>query len=444
VTPVLAIVRAPQATVVSALQPDSVGTVGPTSSAGWTVGWIPDVAPLSGLGDTVSIDENDDGGVRLRVDTDGTTQVWAQSVSEGERQDPHEAAQALCDVFGRADRLAEVRSALDDADTSFADDIVARLDEILDLPELWGPERLREITVQRGDPTVARLAARLAAREIGPTDLASLEDTWTALRAAGGRAAQDVLTVMVAAGSSKRRSVVFTLWRGSDAAAGFELVRGSDVIAGSRWNTGWRDLAGEDPEARDAEAHVLAQQIGDNDVDLVALRSLMRARSRRPDPLAELFALLDLPVAVLALLDEQPDAAEWRSVKPAARLRLVWEYAKEIAAEPLVEARWLQVMIAVILTVVTFFGLAAAVVGYGALITNGALIDQQGVTAGDVAVTILVTFAIPLNLWSAVRLVRRGTLSELARSHVGGGSPTPTDHGVRNHVRGAGDSSRLW
>ena len=407
---VLAIVRAPQAAVVSALEPDSVGTVGPTSSAGWTAAWSPDVAPLSGLGDTVVIDENDDGGVRLRVDTDGITHVWEQYVSGGERPDPHDAARALCDVFGRADRLAEVRSALDDADASCADDIVARLDEILDLPELWGPDRLREITAQRGDPTMARLAARLAARENGPTDLASLEDTWTALRATGGRAAQDVLAVMVAAGSSKRRSLVLTLWRGSDAAAGFELLRGSDVIAEARWNTGWRDPAGEDPESRDAEAKVLAQQVGDNDVDLVALRSLMRARSRRPDPLAELFALLDLPVALLALLDEQPDAAEWEAVKPAARLRLVWEYAKEIAVEPLVEARWLQVMIAVILTVVTLFGLAAAVVGYGALITNGALIDQEGVTAGDVAVTILVTLAIPLNSWCAVRLVRRGTL----------------------------------
>jgi len=407
---VLAIVRAPQAAVVSALEPDSVGTVGPTSSAGWTAAWSPDVAPLSGLGDTVVIDENDDGGVRLRVDTDGITHVWEQYVSGGERPDPHDAARALCDVFGRADRLAEVRSALDDADASCADDIVARLDEILDLPELWGPDRLREITAQRGDPTMARLAARLAARENGPTDLASLEDTWTALRATGGRAAQDVLAVMVAAGSSKRRSLVLTLWRGSDAAAGFELLRGSDVIAEARWNTGWRDPAGEDPESRDAEAKVLAQQVGDNDVDLVALRSLMRARSRRPDPLAELFALLDLPVARLALLDEQPDAAEWEAVKPAARLRLVWEYAKEIAVEPLVEARWLQVMIAVILTVVTLFGLAAAVVGYGALITNGALIDQEGVTAGDVAVTILVTLAIPLNSWCAVRLVRRGTL----------------------------------
>lgn len=290
-----------------------------------------------------------------------------------------------------------------------ADDIIDNLRELLDLPDLWGPVPLNEVTLQRGDLAAARLASRIATREIGATGLALLSDGWSAMRAHGGPGAQARLTMAVAAASPRRRSTVLALWRGDGDAAGFKLWRGTDLVSKGRWNTGWHYLEDDDRQAQDADAQAFAEQAGDREIDMASLRALLRARTRSSDPLAELTALLGVPAEALDVLDERADAPPLELLEPAGLVRLVWEEVKDTEAGPWISARWLQITIAVLATVIAVGAAGAAAVGYAVLATDGAFVDQTGVSAGDWVFTVVVTLAVPMNLWCAVQLIRRGT-----------------------------------
>lgn len=53
--------------------------------------------------------------------------------------------------------------------------------------------------------------------------------------------------------------------------------------------------------------------------------------------------------------------------------------------------------------------LAIALIGWAVVATDGTFVDEDGVTTSDVALTVVLTLVVPLNLWSAVQLIRRGT-----------------------------------
>lgn len=401
-------VRASHDDVVSALRAGRRGVVSPTSASGWTAAWVPDRAALRALGDQFAIEDGEEQELTVHVAIGHRTGTWTWNVddADGRATVLDEAAEALGECLG-ADRAVEVREILEDAQCS--DALIEGLAEFHDLPSPWGPLPRREVTLQRGDPAAARLAARIVAGQVGSTGLARLTDGWSLIRVEAGPDGQNVMTMAVAAGGSNRRTTVLELWRGDDAAAGFALVNRTGVIAEGRWNTGWRDLEADGWEARDAAAEALARHARDAEVDGMALRTLLRARSWHDDPLAELVALLDLPHDALRILDGAAQAPELRPMKPAQFWRLLWEEAKDRDAGPWITARWLRITLAVYAVVVSLVALGAAAVKYAVVATDGAVLDHDEAATSDWVFAIIFTLAVPLNLWCAVQLIRRGT-----------------------------------
>ena len=404
----IVIARAPHDALVSVLRDAEAGAVGPTAASGWTVAWAPDVRPALALGDVVAIDD-DDPAVTLHVAVAGEIRTWAWNL---ELDDPppaeaRDAARALCQAFDRPEQMATLAALLEGI--GYSDDVIASLEAVLDLPDMEEPNPLRAVTVQRGDQPAACVAARVAAREMGPTALTTLGGEWTLVRSTDGPAAQRILASALAEGSSPRRSAVLHLWRGSEGSAGFALLRGFDVEATAQWNADWEHLDHARWQQRDAFAAALARHLGGENVDLTALRALLQARTWSGDPLAELVMLLGVPPAILAVLDEHDNAPALEPVRPASLGRIVWEAARDTESEPWIRPRWLQLTLAGLAIPIAVVALGFAAIGWAAIATDGTFVDQNGMSASDVASTVLLTFAAPLNLWSAVQLIRRGT-----------------------------------
>ena len=398
-------IRASQDAVVSALG-DRGGVVSPTSASGWTAAWIDDPTPLPALGDGFAI-EGDENTLTLQVVADRRSGSWTWNVDDTDVAVPvlAEAARALGAVVARTDTDTdtdtELRHAL--AGAECADELIDDLVRRHHLPHPWGPVPRRAVTLQRGDPAAARLAARIVARDVGSIGLAALPGGWSVIRAEAGPDAQGAVTMSVAAGLSSRRGTVLALWRGEGGAAGFEVASGDGVAAEGRWNTGWRDLGADRREARDAAAQVLAQAAGGSAVNLVALRALLRSRTWNGDPLAELVALLEVPDTAVRVLDGSAGDPGLRTMKPAPLWRLVWEAIRDRGSGPWITTRWLRNVIAGYAFLAALVALGAAAAKYAAVATGDAFLDHDGVFA------IVFTVAVPLNLWCAVQMFRRGT-----------------------------------
>jgi len=78
--------------------------------------------------------------------------------------------------------------------------------------------------------------------------------------------------------------------------------------------------------------------------------------------------------------------------------------------DPGVGPRWLQIAVAVVAGFFALVSVGLTVFGITVLATNGAAADLPGVGPREWALVCLSTFAIGINTWSAVQLVRRGTL----------------------------------
>lgn len=405
----LALVRAPHPAVVSALQADGVGIVGPTAASGWTAVWLPDAERVLPLGDVVSIEEDDDGDLTLGVHASGRSHVWTWSCDPEDRSpsEVQDASRSLCEVFGRPERERELADLLQDVPG--AEDVASSLDLVLGLPALDEPAHERAVALTRADRTAAHVAARVLAGEIGRTGFVTLEHGWSAIRPLDAADAHEMVTPTLAAGADGRHRAALSLWRGPGGTSGFLIALGPDEVSAVAWNTDWRDLGTEGWEHRDAVATTLAEHVGTGDVDVAELRALVRARTWNGDPLAHLAFLLGLPRTALAILDDHDNAPALELVEPASMWRVVWDAAKETNREPRITARWLQLTIAVAAILIGLVGLAAAATGYAVIATDGAFVDQDGVDARDWAFTVMFTVAGPLNLWCAVQLIRRGT-----------------------------------
>jgi hypothetical protein len=402
---VLAMIRAPQDEVVSALLDGGAGSVSPTSVAGWTAAWIPDLTPIVTLGAQFAV-EDEEQGITLHALVDNRPARWSWDFDDAS---DHlivldEAARVLAELLDEADRQSQIRRALGDAQC--ADELVADLLELHDLAHPWGPVPRNLITLQYGDPATARLAARIAAGEVGTTGLAHLSDGWSVIRAGSGPGAQDTVTMALAAGGPHRRATVLALWRGHGAAAGFELVNRTGVVAAGSWNTGWRDLETDGWESRDAAARALVRDVCGPTVDQTGVRALLRARTSGTDPLAELTALLGVPGAALRVLDGSDGAPELQAMKPAPLWRIVSAAVRDSA--PWISRRWLRIAIAGYALVISVVAMGAAAVKYVALAT-GAFPDGETVATSDWVFAILFTVAVPLNLWCGIQMLRRGT-----------------------------------
>lgn len=393
---VLAMIRSPHDEVVAALRDDGVGTVSPTSASGWTAAWLAALDSIRPLGDHFAVDGAEEDRITLHLRLDNRSSIWTLEIddADGDSSVCNAAAQALGELLDEP-HPQQIRRALGAARD--ADELVDNLLEGRDLPDPWGPATRRAVTLHRGNPASARIAARIAAGGSGTTGLARLTGGWSVIRSDPhfGDLPLTVPTV-----SPGRRAL--GLWRGEGEAAGFELLDRTGTIAEGRWNTGWRDLEADGWQSRDAAAWALVQAFGDGDGDanLIAVRTLVRARRWHGDPLAELVALLSIPGDAVGVLDGREGAPELRPMTPAPTWRLVWEAMRD---GPWVTARWLRISLASYALVVGLVALSCAAVKYAALAN-----DVETATS-DVVFAILFTVVAPLNLWCGVQIIRRGT-----------------------------------
>ncbi|WP_418274931.1 hypothetical protein ACNHYB_08585 [Isoptericola jiangsuensis] len=405
----LILARASQDDVVSALGPVDAD-VGPTSATGLTAVWCTGDEPiraLTGAVDLVAVwDEPDEGHVVLHLSRDGVDRdaVWPLHLS-ADPQPPSTRARDdlstdLCAFFG-VDARPGLAPAM--ADVRRAEHLTDLLEEHFEVPVL-DPVRTRAVTVHRGHPSDSRIAARLTAGGGSGVEITPVGERWTVLDA-GDPGVQQVVTLATAAAGS-RRAVVLQLWRGDGAAAGFELVHRDHVIAQGSWDDGWRRSADEDWPARDAVAEVLARRVG-GEVDLPALRALLRARTRTGDPLARLVEVLGIPAATLDVLDGTSTAPA-EVAEPAGPWRVLWDESRRGADSGLpIGPRWVQLTVAALAGLVS---LVLLVLGVGVVATDGALLDHAGVTASDWLILPVAGVGVAASALAAHRLVRRGQI----------------------------------
>ncbi|MDF9714775.1 hypothetical protein INN71_01695 [Nocardioides sp. ChNu-153] len=271
----------------------------------------------------------------------------------------------------------------------WVDELVEALEELLELPALESAPIERVVVLRRGDEQGARMGARIAANITGPVRITPLGEGWQALEPTTTTEVDELFTALagVVAAAGPRRTPVLALWRDADGSCGVDVAHGDRAFARSSWGTGWREVGPRDTGTADDVAAFLAHQVageGAHDLDMVALRALMRADERRGDPLVELVELLGLPPEGLAILDRtvapDPDA----EVVTAAGFWRTWSegvrddagYEPFFARPVRVAGAWLSVVGALLL-------LLLAVVMVGTVVTDGAFVDEEGVSTVD-------------------------------------------------------------
>jgi len=404
------IVGASQADIVRLPRSAELDEVGPTSASGWTAVWCETLEPLAPLGKFVAVDEGwtdetAEERLWLRVVVDGTSSIWDWSDHSATEAEVRTAAQALCHAF--------VAPEPDDAlivslATAIADEeLMAGLDELFDPPELDEEDvrQRRTLVAHRGDLVGAHVAARIAAGEIGPLDAADLEDSWVLLRPENAVDA-DRLAFAVTDGTS-RRSLTVALWRGAGDACGVWVIDRYGSRVPASWNTRWWRPAGPDLQQRDTAARALAGAVG-SDVDQLALSDLARSRANARDPLAELASLLSLPQDALAVLDDGPAAPTLKDVEPATWWRASWDAVRPptLGASP-DTPHWAGIGTLVAVLAIMLVMLALTVVVAGTLITDGSLVEQDGVTRAAWAFGGFSALLLAFYAWLSTWLIRR-------------------------------------
>lgn len=174
------------------------------------------------------------------------------------------------------------------------------------------------------------------------------------------------------------RRVTLTLWRHLDQ-FGYWMCRRGVVVDSQVWNLPWK-LLSDVAEREHGDAAMLARETGQAD-NTVLVRALLRRVGDPDDLLAELIRLLRLPDAIPELLagraapNELPGA---RWVEQKSVWRVVFGPSRGTVRAMLIAA----VASAAVFALVTLVGVLV-------LASDGAFVDQQGVTADDVLGTIV-------------------------------------------------------
>jgi hypothetical protein len=380
---VVLLVRAGHDEVVTALlQADSDGLVGPTATSGWTCVWL-EGDDLDGVddfgfpaylwayptpsGSTVEL---------VRAGRPPERREWAPS------SDPvamTALADALVDLFGPEDAWDALRSLLthDDLDIgSFWD----RLDEVLNLPELAAPEPERCVVATRGDRAMIRMAAAIA----GPAWMLPVDTAWTvAIPAHDEDSRADVLAAAIS-GAAKRRERTVHIWSHGPA-VGLQIWRRGSLEVSWSWGTAWETIVGEPLQFESEVCNAIAAL--NPDLHLPSLRALLRQDRLDEAALASLLELLGLPdsigqtVAASRAPDRIPGAelihkATARQATMAA-MRSDWSDRRQVRNRPL------YLIYAIGSAVAALVCLAMTCLGVAVLVTDGAVVDQAGVTAED-------------------------------------------------------------
>jgi hypothetical protein len=288
-------------------------------------------------------------------------------------------AGALVDLFGPEDALGAVRSLLteDDLDIeSFWD----RLDGLLDLPELAAPEPERCVVATRGDPAVMRMAAAIA----GPTWILPLDPGWAVAIPAHDEDAQaDVLAAAIS-GAAKRRERTVHIWS-HGSAVGLQIWRRGSLEVSWSWGTAWETIVTEPLEFESEVCDAIAAL--NPDLHLPSLRALLRQDRLDEAAVASLLELLGLPDSIWQTLaaSRTPDRIPGAELihKATARQATLAAMRSDWADRRQVRNRPLYLVYAIGSAVAALVCLAMTCLGVAVLLTDGAVVDQSGVTAED-------------------------------------------------------------
>jgi hypothetical protein len=311
------IVRLPQAQVIATAEAQGLTTasIGPTSRRGWTTLWSAEVeeSDRAGYGaQYLAIDETPDG---LQLDAllgagAALRQVWPFAAGSPMVQNDALAG-VLAELFDCRDRQRDVEELLRGGPFD-PEELLESLDALLDLPELYEPIPAVAVVAFRGAHKIARFAATIA----GPALVCAQPDGWSILLASG----DETRSVPLAAGLSgaaRRRDLVLDVWRDGTGSGWSLWMRGRSVAEWS-WNTRWWFLKSDPVGAEALTVRRLVKAL-DHPVDEDSLRALLRSKRQDLDPLAELVALLGLPMDLLVALDQPERFAESAGVEDIAK-----------------------------------------------------------------------------------------------------------------------------
>lgn len=314
----LIIVRLPQTQVIATAEAQGLTTasVGPTSRRGWTTLWSEEVEEPDRAGygaQYLAIDETPDG---LQLDVllgagAALRQVWPYAAGTPMVQNDALAG-ALAELFDCRDRQRDVEELLRGGPFD-PEELVESLDALLDLPELYEPIPAVAVVAFRGAHKIVRFAATIA----GPALVCAKPDGWSILLASGEDETRSVQLAAGLSGAARRRDLVLEVWR-DGTGSGWSLWRRGRSIAEWSWNARWWFLKSDPVGAEALTVRRLVKALG-HPVDEDSLGGLLRSNRQDHDPLAELVALLGLPMDLLVALDKPERFAESAGVEDIAR-----------------------------------------------------------------------------------------------------------------------------
>jgi hypothetical protein len=380
------IVRQPQAQVIATAEGQGLTTasIGPTSRKGWTTLWSEEVEESDRAdygAQYLAIDETPDGlqldallgsGVALR-------QVWPYASGTPMVQNDAMAG-ALAGLFDCRDRQQDVEELLR-GEPWDPEELVESLVVLLDLPELYEPIPAVSVVAFRGEHKIARFAATIA----GPALLCAAPDGWSILLASGEDETRSVQLAAGLSGAARRRDLVLEVWR-DGTGSGWSLWRRGRSVAEWSWNTSWCFLKSDPVGAEALTVQRLVKALG-HPVDEDSLRVLLRSKRQDLDPLAELVALLGLPMDLLVALDHPERFAERAGVKDidktSARRAVLQGARGDFDADAL--PRWPALSIAYAVGTAVAAAICVAMTGLmiAVLVTHGAVTEQAGTSRED-------------------------------------------------------------
>lgn len=310
---------------------------------------------------------------------DGAGPIMTVTESDA-REAASAAAVILGAMFGSRDNEAEVEVLLRDREQD-VESLTTGLSGLLPLPVWVEVEPDRVVVLTRLGLAHARMAAGIA----GPAWLLEATAGWIAVVPANDNNGEAAAAL---AAGTRRRERTLVLWR-TGRTCGVTVWRRGWVEADWSWRDSWVRV---DPDIMATErttCAALAAAATTDDVDLPALRSLLRAEQPDGDPLVTLIDLLGLPPRFLTILDAGAALEQWPDTEHvlARSPTQAWRLATT-SVQP--RSGWRHVAYTCYATgtvLAAAVSVAMVLLGVAVIVTGGSVIDQHGSTGSDWAFT---------------------------------------------------------
>lgn len=261
-----------------------------------------------------------------------------------------------------------------------ADSLIARLEELLVLPELGAPLPQRLLLLASGDPAMVRMAAAIA----GPAWVLPADSSWNLTIPARQEEAAPLQLGAGISAATRRRERTVLVWR-HGTTVGLQVWRGGFMDASWAWAHGWETVVADPWELETSVCDAICPI--QPDLHLPTLRALLRQTELDDASLDRLADLLKLPSGLAATLR---DSALPKDI-PGAELieettpRSAWlaTMRSDWARGPLIRSRSLYIAYAVGTLIAALVCLGMTVLGIAIVLTDGSAVDQTGVTTED-------------------------------------------------------------